>query len=169
MLLIQILDYSCLHNLFPFLTAHAELQEGDVRLAGGMNNVGRVEVYLSGDWGTVCDDRWDLNDAKVVCRQLGYSGAVSVSTSVSGGSGPIHLDEVSCTGSEARLANCSHDGIGIHDCTHSEDVGVVCESQCEAGQLINVVSVTYAMYILQPSPPSSLLAVNCLHMTVVCT
>ena len=49
---------------------------GDVRLTGGADELsGRVEVFWNGVWRDVCDDGWDLENAHVVCRQLGYSGA----------------------------------------------------------------------------------------------
>ena len=89
-----------------------------------------MEISYNGQWGTVCDDRWDYNDAKVACRQLGYAYALRALQGryVPDGTGQIWLDEVGCTGTEQSLSNCSHDGWGTNDCSHSEDAGVECSS-----------------------------------------
>ena len=102
-------------------------------MGGTGANEGRVEVYHNGQWGTVCDDGWGITDANVVCRQLGYSGATSAPGQASFGQGsdPIHYDDVACTGSETRLADCPHSGIGVHNCAHSEDAGVVCATSTQ--------------------------------------
>ena len=83
------------------------------------------------DGGTVCDDSWDVNDAKVVCRSLGYGGtAQKFSHSEFGrGSGEIWLDEVGCNGNEANIFECSHNGWGTHNCIHNEDAGVRCQGK----------------------------------------
>ena len=108
-------------------------------VGGGSDSRGRVEVYHRGQWGTVCDDSWDIADAHVVCRQLGYSGAISVHGQAffGQGSGPIHYDDVACNGSETRLADCTHPGIGVENCDHNEDAGVVCNNNT-LGELIEL-------------------------------
>ena len=103
-----------------------------LRLVGGSSEAeGHVEVFHSGRWGTVCSDGWDLQDATVVCRQLGYGTAVGARRVVAlgEGSGPIWYDNVNCNGSEASLTQCAHLGLGVHYCGHWEYAGVICASE----------------------------------------
>ena len=103
-----------------------------LRLIGGSwPGEGRVEIYYQGSWGTVCDDLWDIDDAQVVCRHLGYSYAFSARHRAwfGKGSGKIWLDDVQCQGDESSIGNCRHSSWGVHNCGHSEDASVICSSK----------------------------------------
>ena len=101
-----------------------------VRLVNGSYNAGRVEVYYNCTWGTVCDDDWDINDAHVVCRQLGFRYALNAYQNARYGQGtePILLDDINCFGSESSLFSCRNSGAGNHNCDHSQDASVRCGS-----------------------------------------
>ena len=97
-----------------------------------------MEVFSEGAWGTVCDDYWDLKDARVVCRYLGFADALngtSSGTVFDEGSGRVIMSNVRCSGNEANVLNCPHAGIGSHSCNHSQDAGVICTGKAETYQI----------------------------------
>lgn len=119
-----------------------EAEDGDVRLVGGNETAGRVEIYVDGVWGTVCDDEWDLTDAHVVCRQLDFPGAVAAPRYSAFGPGvdPTLLYDLGCRGNEANLLECRY--ASFKDCTHHKHAGVVCLSHdsSEGGKSVKHLS-----------------------------
>jgi len=100
---------------------------------------GRLEVYIAGQWGTICDDRFEWqtynnNAALVVCRTLGFSGGEvfrEPQTDEKFGvfdAAPILAVGLQCKGTEADIAECGMFWFGdTLNCGHREDIGINCD------------------------------------------
>nr|XP_017089554.2 uncharacterized protein LOC108120408 isoform X1 [Drosophila bipectinata] len=105
----------------------------EVRLTGGEGpHMGRIEVKANGQWGFVCDDKFGLKDADVVCRELGFKmGALEVrgNSFYAPSSQDFNylMDEIECQGNETSLKDCSFKGWGVHNCGVDEVAGVICK------------------------------------------
>ena len=120
--------------LFTHIIGNENLNDTiQVRLVNGQGgHEGRVEILYAGVWGAICNDLFNLTAANVVCRQLGYPGALRVG-SYGSSTGQIWLYDVQCTGNETSIDQCSHNGFNIYDCNFNADqVGVKCIGQSHA-------------------------------------
>ena len=119
------------------------MKEFDVRLAGTLSSLeGRVEIFYKGKWGILCDSRpvshdyevrdedWDIWDAQVVCRQLGYLTAIQywrnmlpAETSL-----PAIMTNQRCRGAEANLGECNAN-YDVWECNRLQEVQVVCDTR----------------------------------------
>ena len=108
-----------------------------INSTGGLDNA---------EWGTVCDDNWDIQDTRVVCRQLGYPDAVAAPlfARYSQGSGPIWLNNVQCFGNESDIFACVHDGISNHNCKHDEDASAECSGMPNITCCTKQVTMVYS-------------------------
>lgn len=92
------------------------MKDGDMRLAdGGSSNEGRVEIYYSGQWGTVCENMWDLTDASVVCRALGFRNATEALGGAAFGPGNPRVPQsrTCCQGTRPRKGSYPRRANGI--------------------------------------------------------
>ncbi|NWZ27641.1 DMBT1 protein, partial [Asarcornis scutulata] len=131
-------DHNCNHNEDASVECSDVAETAPIRLVNGPSHcAGRVEMFHDQQWGTVCDDGWDIAEANVVCRQLGCGAALSAPGSARFGEGsdPIWLDDVNCIGTEAALSECQFQPWGSHNCRHGEDAGVVCSGIAEIAPL----------------------------------
>ena len=98
-----------------------------------------MEVYHDSKWGTVCDDGFTEEDAKVVCQSLGYYGGstegdvsrVGEEPKFGRGDGKIWIREMGCKGAEPMLGHCSINWKNNNYCNHGDDVSVKCELEPE--------------------------------------
>ncbi|PIK48879.1 hypothetical protein BSL78_14245 [Apostichopus japonicus] len=117
-------------NGFPFGDLfNSTAPTSALRLAGGNSSAGRVEIFVNGQWGTVCDDGWDINLATVVCRHLGFEGAKAALpyAAFGEGTGPIQSYYTTCIGNETDFLQCQFQTEGF--CSHLEDASVVCSEE----------------------------------------
>ena len=86
-----------------------------------------MEIYLNSIWRTVCDNGWDLNDAEVVCRELGYGPAISARHETFYGQGSDHIlfDNASCLGTERTISECRYGGWRIGNCYNESAVASI--------------------------------------------
>ncbi|KPP56884.1 hypothetical protein Z043_125454, partial [Scleropages formosus] len=87
----------------------------------------RVELKFFRQWGTVCVN-WDTQDAAVICKMFGcggFHGAVG-SAHFWMGKGPVWLDSLQCSGSEASVLECPRENLRKHNCDNNEDAGIIC-------------------------------------------
>ena len=109
---------------------------GAVRLVGGpTTNQGRVEVCVGQTWGTVCNFGFGTNDARVVCRQLGYiidqPGASEYFNSL--------MTNTYC---KIFIIGISVKYSAYYGCNHNQDVGVICPSKCSNDKQLQAVMTT---------------------------
>ena len=118
---------------------------GELRLVHRGNGsspaaAGLLEIFLNGEWGTICESGFDLIDANVACRQMGYRAAVSYTTafhspfSIGNQTQSVWLSDIECRDPNGlHLLSCAHGEIGEHDsfanCDHFFDVAVMCDER----------------------------------------
>ncbi|GAB1610548.1 receptor-type tyrosine-protein phosphatase kappa-like, partial [Argonauta hians] len=123
---------SCTTSLNTQVT-QCDNSSSEIRLNGNIKGTGLVEVLIDGSWGSICDDYWDLNDAKVACRQLCYDVKYALPSINSQyyppPRYPIKIGKLNCRGTEAKITDCPYDSNKVTNCVQSEASSVSCIQQ----------------------------------------
>ena len=124
-----------LHGLLKCLLCPCTSAVLEVRLKDGAHNCeGKVEVKRQGEWGTVNDDNWSMEEAQVVCREPKCGAATDTPRGAYFGSGigPIWFQYIYCNGTESMLTQCSYPPLKDHHpegLSHDGDAGAVCSGK----------------------------------------
>ena len=128
-------------SVFNFAKAQSY---GELRLVhredGSSPAAGLLEIFLNEQWGTICDSGFDLIDANVACRQMGYRAAVNFATAFHSPFGignhnqSVWLSDIDCRDPNGvHLLSCAHGEVGVHDSAdcddHFFDVAVMCDER----------------------------------------
>ena len=101
------------------------------RLITGTGYSGIIEINHEGSWRGICDDGWDLNDATVACKQLGFKGALRSISALTRLEAEFWLTLVVCGGHESYLDHCSFATWNVASCSRFEYAGIVCTPESE--------------------------------------
>ena len=146
---------------------HAAVSNGALRLVDSESTQfgGRLEVYYNNEWGTVCDDGWGSSDAIVACTQMGFVSVSDSDSSLFGfgaSSQRIWLDDVACSGSESRLIDCDHAGVGFHNCAGMLELFVMAKVSWDGSRNVTMKN---KIIIMHPINLCTLVCV-CMHVIV---
>ena len=96
-------------------------------MQGGTNTAGRVELCQDNFWGTLCDNHWDVADAQVACRELGYSAIKAIPLiDVPVGTAVMSFRDTKCTECAVSFSDCMLDQSEGRYCELGRGVGVKC-------------------------------------------
>ena len=108
---------------------------------------GRVEVFHDGQWGSICDDGWDINDATVVCHQLGYARAIAaLEYAVFGEADPLSQVITKLRFGNVKLKVCKY-LVFVHVCSECILINVcVCVCVVTVVEVISMITCVYVLF-----------------------